>query len=96
VSGVRYCPRCEAIAQTERVTCVMCGLDFAEHEPLLEPPSYSRNLAEMQERQDREPNKALGVMAWVAQLSATLAIVFFCVLPAIAFVIALLIILFTR
>jgi hypothetical protein len=75
---------------------VVCGLEFFGNPPLLEPPSYVKEMADLQARQEREPNQVLGVLAWLAQLSVTAGFILFCVLPAVLFVVVFFVILFTR
>jgi len=97
MAGVWYCPRCEGIVHEDDLRCVLCGYDFAEQAPLPEPPSYYRGLAEMRARQEEnEPSKALGVLAWIAQVFAGVWIFLFCIAPVLLVIIAFFVILFIR
>jgi hypothetical protein len=97
MARVMYCPKCEAIVHDDQARCVMCGNDFADQPPLFEPPSYYRGLAEMRTRQEEvEPSKALGVMAWIAQVFAGVWIFLFCIAPILLIIVAFFAILFIR
>jgi hypothetical protein len=97
MSGVRYCAKCEAIVNDDRATCLLCGADFAQTPPLPEPPSYYRSQAELRQRQEEaEPSKALGVMAWIAQVVAGVWIFLFCVAPILLIILGFILLLFVR
>jgi len=97
MSRVLYCPSCEAIVQEDKLRCLMCGTDFSVQPPLPEPPSYYRGLAEMRQRQEQaEPSKALGVMAWIAQVFAGIWLFVFCIAPVLAIILGFILLLFLR
>lgn len=97
MSGVQYCPNCEAIVLEDKPRCVLCSNDFAERPALPEPPSYYRSMAEMRARQEEaEPSKALGVMAWIAQVFAGIWIFVFCIAPILLIILGFILLLFVR
>jgi hypothetical protein len=97
MGGVRYCANCEAIVHDGSASCLLCGADFATTPPLPEPPSFYRQQAELRQRQDEaEPSKALGVMAWIAQVFAGVWIFLFCVAPILLVIVGFVAVLFLR
>jgi len=93
--GIRYCPNCEGIVEEQAPRCGLCGLDLVANPPLINPPSILREQALAASAQEQaEPSKVLGVMAWIAQLTAGAIVLFFCLIPALLVIVGFFVVLF--
>lgn len=90
MGAILYCPACEGIVTGDADRCVVCGHDLRADQPLLEPPSYYRDRALLAaELEAAEPSKALGVMAWIAQVLGTIWFILFCIAPVVLIVVVI-------
>jgi len=97
VAVILYCPSCEGIVADGDERCVLCGSDLRVNASLTDSPSVLRDEARLAaERPEAEPSKKLGVLAWFAQLTAGALLAVFCILPALLFVIGVIVVLLGR